>query len=210
MEQTITASLLRLEAGARAAGPGGPGAALVEAGRLGAEGAAAGPGAGLFLPAGCTLEAEARTEALVFCLGAPPPGAELLASERAALPGPPWLLRLDEVSFPPGAVAWRHVHPGPGFRVLRRGALRLEADGHGFEAAPGTAWFEPAGSPVRATASPDHPETRFVRFMVLPPSFRGRPTIRILDPAEAALPKRQSTLRHIDEIVAQAPQDAGS
>ncbi len=28
------------------------------------------------------------------------------------------LLRLDEVRFPPGAIAYRHVYPGDGFRVL--------------------------------------------------------------------------------------------
>lgn len=117
------------------------------------------------------------------------------------LPYGPFLLRLDEVKFPPGAVAYRHVHPGPGFRVLTAGALRIRGDEHMEEARPGHIWFEPAYSPVRAEASKVEPITGFVRFMVLPAAFHGQPTIRVLDPEDAALPRLQRTHRHIDELI---------
>lgn len=122
----------------------------------------------------------------------------------------PFLLRLDEVVFPPGAVAYRHVHPGPGFRHLRRGQLNLEADDHTFVAHPESTWFEPAHAPVRATASMSEPETAFVRSMLLPPDYAGLPTISILDPEDAARPKKQTTHRYVDHLVAHWPQvDAG-
>lgn len=111
------------------------------------------------------------------------------------------LFRLDEVTFPPGATAYRHVHPGDGIRFLTDGELRLVSDHHEELATPGHAWFEAANSPVRAEASFDHEVTRFVRVMVLPTAYAGQSTINILDPAEAALERQQVTQRHIDEIV---------
>ena len=111
------------------------------------------------------------------------------------------LLRMDEVEFPPGAVAYRHVHPGDGIRFLIEGQLQLIADHHEEVATPGHAWFEAANSPVRAEASPDHTTTRFVRFMILPPACLGKATINILDEDEAKLPRQQATRRHFDEIV---------
>ena len=40
------------------------------------------------------------------------PGDELLAAPVDVHDG--WLMRLDRVDFPPGGVAYRHTHPGPG------------------------------------------------------------------------------------------------
>lgn len=111
------------------------------------------------------------------------------------------LFRMDEVKFPPGAIAYRHVHPGDGIRFLTAGELKLISDQHEEMATPGHAWFEPANSPVRAEASFDHELTSFVRVMVLPTTCSGQPTIDILDPLEATLERQQVTQRHIDEIV---------
>lgn len=181
-------------------GPNGPGALFVLSGEcdLGTETVVAESGG--FLAPMANITTQTAAEVLIFGLTAEKPKRDVLACEAVTDLPHPRLLRLDEVSFPPGAIAYRHTHPGPGFRFLRHGALHLQADDHGFDAAPGQVWFEPAHSPVRATAGLDHAETRFVRFMVLPPAFQGKPTINILDPADAALPKRQSTHRHVDQV----------
>lgn len=140
---------------------------------------------------------------LIFALGART--GQPKAQETLDLPKGPALLRLDEVAFPPDAVAYRHVHPGPGFRYLRHGQLHLQADDHGFTAQADDHWFEAANSPVRATASANHPETRFVRCMILPPQFQGQPTIQILDASDAQRPKRQTTHRHVDHLLDPLP-----
>ena len=51
-----------------------------------------------------------------------------LVWEVAAGPGD-WVVRCDRVDFPPGGVAYRHVHPGPGIRRLLRGELTIDRDG---------------------------------------------------------------------------------
>lgn len=209
MPNHLSVTRRSLAPGEQATAPGGPAAVFVLEGtcRVATNELATGEAALLMPGASFTNQSAKLVTVLIFALTAGGPVAEALACEEIADVGIPCLLRLDEVSFPPGAVAWRHVHPGPGFRVLRRGALHLEADDHTFDAAPGDVWFEAANSPVRATASQEHPETRFVRFMVLPPKYLGKPTIRILDPDDAARPKRQTTLRHLDEIVGAPFQD---
>lgn len=111
------------------------------------------------------------------------------------------LLRLDTVTFPAGACAWRHVHPGPGIRHLLQGELSLEADDHTAIMTAGDSWFEAANSPVRACASTTEAASGFVRFMVLPVSYQGTPSIRILDEADAAKPRLQVTHRHLDQVV---------
>jgi quercetin dioxygenase-like cupin family protein len=37
-----------------------------------------------------------------------------------------WIARLDRVDFPPGGVAYRHVHPGPGIRRILHGELTID------------------------------------------------------------------------------------
>lgn len=139
--------------------------------------------------------------ALLYMLDAQPHG-----SEAETLTQPlPFLLRVDEVVFPAGAVAYRHVHPGPGFRHLRRGRLHLQADDHAFSAEPGTTWFEPANAPVQATAAETMAETSFARCLLLPLAYEGQPSIQILDPDDAAKPKRQVTHRHLEQIVTDWP-----
>ncbi len=129
------------------------------------------------------------------------PSSQLLSRQEITVSEDEVLLRLDQVSFPPAAIAYRHVHPGPGIRYLVRGQLELTSDHRCEVARPGQAWFEAANSPVRAVADADLAETSFVRFMVLPVECAGRPTINILDAADAAKPRRQVTQRFVEQKV---------
>ena len=55
------------------------------------------------------------------------PADALLAAEVELDPSVEWLLRCDRVDFPPGGVAYRHTHPGPGIRYLLFGRIRIES-----------------------------------------------------------------------------------
>jgi quercetin dioxygenase-like cupin family protein len=112
-----------------------------------------------------------------------------------------WVLRCDRVDFPPGAVAYRHVHPGPGIRRLLHGELTIEADDHTRAYGAGGAWFEGADYPVRAIASADE-ETAFVRTMLLPAQWAGKRTVRYLDPTDDEKPKLQRATVLLEEPVA--------
>lgn len=101
-----------------------------------------------------------------------------------------WVVRCDCVEFPPGGVAFRHVHPGPGIRCLLRGALTVETGGRRDEHGPFDAWFESGREPVYAAASSED-ETAFVRVLLLPRAWAGRRTIRYVDPADEEKPKTQ-------------------
>lgn len=133
----------------------------------------------------------------------PVEGAKI--SDKVAIPNlaasPGVLLRLDQVTFPPSAVAWRHVHPGDGIRYLTQGELRIIGDDHEELETPGDPWFEAAHTPIRAEASADHATTSFVRFSVLPKAYIGISTLVVLDLEEAKLPRQQSYHRFFDEIV---------
>jgi quercetin dioxygenase-like cupin family protein len=116
-------------------------------------------------------------------------------------PGSDWLVRCDRIDFPPGGVAYRHDHPGPGIRRLLFGELTIESE-HGTRSyGPGEAWFEDAGYPVLATASATE-ATAFVRVLLLPPEFAGRRTIRYLDPADEQRPKLQRATVLLEEPLA--------
>ena len=117
-----------------------------------------------------------------------PADALLAARVEAVRPG--WLMRHDRVDFPPGGVAYRHTHPGPGIRYLLHGRLRIESAGENHAYGPGEAWFESGPEPVLATAS-ESEETAFVRVLLLPPEWAGRRTIRYVDPADEDRPKLQ-------------------
>lgn len=102
-----------------------------------------------------------------------------------------WVARLDRVDFPPGGIAYRHVHPGPGIRRILHGELTIDRGGaerRTYRA--GEAWFEGADDPVLATASATE-ETAFVRALLLPAEWAGKRTIRYLDPADEERPKLQ-------------------
>jgi quercetin dioxygenase-like cupin family protein len=101
-----------------------------------------------------------------------------------------WLVRCDRVDFPPGGVAYRHTHPGPGVRVLLRGRIRVETEGERHEYGPFESWYESGAEPVYAVAS-ETEETAFVRVLLLPVEWEGKRTIRYLDPADEDKPKPQ-------------------
>lgn len=133
----------------------------------------------------------ARVEgpALVWELGGAGEGAALSA-EVELDPVLPWLARCDRVDFPARAIAYRHVHPGPGIRRLLFGELTIDASGHHETYGPGGVWLEGADYPVLATASETR-DTAFVRVLLLPAEWEGRRTVRYLDPADEDKPKLQ-------------------
>lgn len=109
------------------------------------------------------------------------------------------VFRLDQVSFPPGARAYRHTHPGPGFRCLTLGALEIKSDDHTEMMKPLSVWFEGANSPVQATAGDK--ATAFVRAMILPMDCLGRATLNILDAADREKPRLQTNRRFFDQVL---------
>ena len=126
-----------------------------------------------------------------------------LVWELAEHPGPgDWILRCDRVDFPPGGIAYRHVHPGPGIRRLLFGELTIDRDGESHTYTAGDSWYEAADDPVLASASPNE-ETAFVRVMVLPAEWAGKRTIRYLDPADEERPKLQRATVLLEQPLAQ-------
>jgi quercetin dioxygenase-like cupin family protein len=117
---------------------------------------------------------------------------------REVDPGPDWLMRCDRIDFPPGGVAYRHTHPGPGIRCLLHGRLRIESDGETHEYGPLQPWFESGPEPVFAAAAKDE-ATAFVRVMLLPPEWAGKRTISYVDPADSEKPKTQRATVFLDE-----------
>ena len=105
--------------------------------------------------------------------------------------GSGWIARLDRVDFPPGGVAYRHVHPGPGIRRILHGELTIDREGESQTYGAGEAWFEGADDPVLATASATE-DTAFVRVMLLPSEWAGKRTIRYVDPADEDTPRLQT------------------
>lgn len=102
-----------------------------------------------------------------------------------------WIARLDRVDFPPGSIAYRHVHPGPGIRRILHGELTIDrGDAEPRTYRAGDAWFEGADDPVLATASATQ-DTAFVRVLLLPAEWAGRRTIRYVDPADEDKPRLQ-------------------
>jgi quercetin dioxygenase-like cupin family protein len=105
--------------------------------------------------------------------------------------GPGYVVRCDRVDFPPGGIAYRHVHPGAGIRRILHGELMIDrGDGAPHTYRAGESWLEGADDPVVATASPTE-ETAFVRVLLLPAEWAGKRTIRYLDPADDERPKLQ-------------------
>jgi len=112
-----------------------------------------------------------------------------------------WLVRCDRVDFPPGGVAYRHTHPGPGVRVLLKGRIRIDSGGESHEYGPREWWYESGPEPVFAAASPDE-ETAFVRVMLVPRELEGKRTIRYVDPADDEKPKLQRARIYLEEPLA--------
>lgn len=130
-------------------------------------------------------------------------GAEsrTLLAQDVALDGAAHLMRCDRVDFPPGGIAYTHVHPGPGIRVVLTGGITIETGGESHAYVPGEAWFERGPDPVRAPTT-ERAATAFIRVMVLPREWLGRNTIRYVEPSEADLPRRQRYFRFVDQFVA--------
>jgi quercetin dioxygenase-like cupin family protein len=108
------------------------------------------------------------------------------------------LIRLDTVSFPPGGVAYRHVHRGPGIRVLLTGEIRIDTEGRSHTYGPLEAWFESGPEPVFAAASQSVP-TAFVRCMVLPAELKGKRSLRYVQDEDAEKPKLQEYRIFVDQ-----------
>jgi quercetin dioxygenase-like cupin family protein len=123
---------------------------------------------------------------------------ELEEEDRGALfsrevdldPATPWLARCDRIDFPPHGIAYMHTHPGPGIRYLLHGELQIRTLGKVAIYGPGGTWFEQAGDPILAVASPDE-ETAFVRVLLIPAEWEGKRTIRYVDPLDEEKPKLQ-------------------
>ncbi|WP_305988704.1 cupin domain-containing protein [Roseibium sp. MMSF_3544] len=107
------------------------------------------------------------------------------------------LLRLDTVTFPPGAQAYRHTHAGSGIRYLFKGTLDIHTDQGVSPMTPGSAWFEPLNTPVTAYAAKDR-VSAFVRCMVIPKDYEGTSTFKLCDPEDAEKPRLQVTHRIFD------------
>jgi hypothetical protein len=137
--------------------------------------------------------------ALVWELGGSGEGATL-AVEVELDPEVAWLVRCDRVDFPPGGVAYRHTHPGPGIRCLLRGEIRIETEGGSTTYGPARPWFESGPEPVFAAASAES-ETAFVRVMLLPREWEGKRTIAYVDPADADKPKTQRATIFLERYV---------
>jgi hypothetical protein len=111
-----------------------------------------------------------------------------------------YLMRCDRVDFPPGGIAYTHVHRGPGIRSLLKGGIRIEVNGSSHDIVPGGAWFEAGPDPVLALASKTE-RTAFARVMVLPRELRGKSSIRYTRPEDADKPKLQTYRMFVDEFI---------
>ena len=129
------------------------------------------------------------------------PEAKLRASVDADLSNGRRLIRLDRVSFPPGGVAYLHVHRGPGIRVLLEGEIRIDTDGTSNRYGPLEAWFESGPVPVFAAASEAVP-TSFVRCMLLPADLQGKRSLTYVRDEDADKPKLQQYRVFVDEPLA--------
>jgi hypothetical protein len=114
--------------------------------------------------------------------------------------GSKWLFRLDRIDNPPGAVADVHTHPGPGIRALLAGSFRCkQPSDDGAAKEPGDPWWETGVEAVISTAD-EQVTSSFLRGMVLPVEFRGRPdTAKWL---RQPPPVQGGWQLHVDEIIA--------
>jgi hypothetical protein len=114
---------------------------------------------------------------------------EKLSAPLETLPKGALILRGDSVAFPPGGVAYRHRHQGPGIRCLIDGGIRIDTHGRSISYGSGGAWFESGPEPVFAQAA-DRP-TRFIRVMILPLAYLGKSSVEYLNEEDKAKPKTQ-------------------
>ena len=126
--------------------------------------------------------------------------SETIFSKHVDIASRDMLLRLDQVDFPPCAVAHKHTHPGPGIRYLVEGGLTLLSNHDEQLINAGEAWFEDANNPVTATAIKTMP-SRFIRAMLLPVEYEGRSTFTLYNKADAKKPRLQSNTRHAEKRI---------
>jgi quercetin dioxygenase-like cupin family protein len=148
-------------------------------------------------------EAHVEGHALVWQLDDTPDEAEgALVSRRIQLdPFAEWVVRCDRIDFPPGGIAYRHTHPGPGIRYLLHGEIDIHTEGRTAAYGPGGAWFEAGPDPVLAEAA-RHQPTAFVRVLILPAEWAGKRTIRYVDPADEDRPKLQKPTVYLEHRLA--------
>jgi quercetin dioxygenase-like cupin family protein len=138
--------------------------------------------------------------ALVWDLGDEEPPGALLSADVELDASTEWLMRCDRVDFEPGAIAYRHTHPGPGIRYLLFGEITIDSEGAQHTYGPGEPWFERGPDPVLATTAATEPSA-FVRVMLLPAEWAGKRTIAYVDPADADKPKTQRATIFLEQPV---------
>jgi len=156
-----------------------------------------------FGKAACTMQAPAGARLWRWELrrDPTPDHPDRKASYAVALdPREEYLMRCDRVDFPPQGIAHTHVHAGPGIRILLRGTIRIRVAGEETALAPGDAWFERGPDPVLALADEKQP-TSFIRTMILPRDYEGRPSIRYTLSADADKPKVQQYTRFVEDFI---------
>ena len=116
---------------------------------------------------------------------------EKLTAYLETLPKGDLLMRGDSVAFPPGGVAYKHCHQGPGIRCMIEGGIRIDTHGRSTSYGVGGAWYETGPDPVFAQAAMDRP-SRFIRVMILPRALGGKSSIQYLNEEDKAKPKTQS------------------
>ena len=127
--------------------------------------------------------------------------SSLTLKQEVALDDPGgYLMRCDRVDFPPGGIAYTHVHRGPGIRCLLKGSIRIETNGGSHDIAPGGAWFESGPDPVLALASKTE-HSAFARVMILPRELKGKSSIRYVKAEDADKPKLQTYRMFVDEPI---------
>ena len=129
---------------------------------------------------------------------------EKLTAYLETLPKGELLMRGDNVGFPPGGVAYRHRHQGPGIRCLVEGGIRIDTHSRSTSYGPGGAWYETGPVPVFAQAAMDRP-SRFIRVMILPRALAGKSSLEYLNEGDKAKPKTQQY-----KIYADAPISFGA
>lgn len=116
---------------------------------------------------------------------------EKLTAFLETIPKGELLMRGDSVAFPPGGVAYTHVHQGPGIRCMIEGGIRIDTRGRSSSYGPGGAWYETGPDPVFAQAALDKP-SGFIRVMILPRAWLGKSSIQYVKDEDKDKPKTQS------------------
>jgi len=118
----------------------------------------------------------------------------------AMLDGSRWLFRLDQIIGAAGRIADRHQHPGPGIRCLLEGTFNVAQDAESARNLfPGDAWWETGPDTVVAWGS-HQMAAKFMRGMILPAEWEGKPTATWLS-GEAAGPRPGHWKLYVDKLI---------